>query len=486
MAEGGLTSGQTAAAEAFEQWLKAPYDGSPFVRSGFAGTGKTFLSCHLLALVEQRDWCWTVVAPTHKAVGVLRQQLAWAGLQPTWYPSTIHRLLRLKLKRQGDLERCEETEQTAGSLENLSLVLIDEASMVDSALLEIALRCAHPFKTRLVFVGDPAQLPPVGEPESPVFSMGRSINASLSEVVRHQGPVLQLATGLRSGDLPCRQPPALGLVRDPQGQVAVLPRSQWLEAAQAALKRGAELDNPDHARILCYTNRALEQLVPLARRAIHGEMADQLPVLPGEVLMTRSAVMAPACRAGEEAAEEPDMLLGSNRELVVRDVTPERCDLADFGVGVGDGLTPTVIETLNADVEAGETRLTLRLLPPVGSAGRQNLDGVLRSLRLQAREAGKQQGRSLWRRYFLVRDAFASLGPAAVLTVHRSQGSTFGEVFIAGDVFWPSDDILRRQLVYVAVSRASQAVWLSADNRMASGGAAQERERWSRWLKPAS
>ena len=358
--------------------------------------------------------------------------------------------------------------------------------MVDSALLEIALRCAHPFKTRLVFVGDPAQLPPVGEPESPVFSMGRSVNASLSEVVRHQGPVLQLATGLRSGDLPCRQPPALGLVRDPQGQVAVLPRSQWLEAAQAALKRGAELDNPDHARILCYTNRALEQLVPLARRAIHGEMADQLPVLPGEVLMTRSAVMAPACRAGEEAAEEPDMLLGSNRELVVRDVTPERCDLADFGVGVGDGLTPTVIETLNADVEAGETRLTLRLLPPVGSAGRQSLDGVLRSLRLQAREAGKQQGRSLWRRYFLVRDAFASLGPAAVLTVHRSQGSTFGEVFIAGDVFWPSDDILRRQLVYVAVSRASQAVWLSADNRMASGGAAQERERWSRWLKPAS
>ena len=352
--------------------------------------------------------------------------------------------------------------------------------------LEIALRCAHPFKTRLVFVGDPAQLPPVGEPESPVFSMGRSVNASLSEVVRHQGPVLQLATGLRSGDLPCRQPPALGLVRDPQGQVAVLPRSQWLEAAQAALKRGAELDNPDHARILCYTNRALEQLVPLARRAIHGEMADQLPVLPGEVLMTRSAVMAPACRAGEEAAEEPDMLLGSNRELVVRDVTPERCDLADFGVGVGDGLTPTVIETLNADVEAGETRLTLRLLPPVGSAGRQSLDGVLRSLRLQAREAGKQQGRSLWRRYFLVRDAFASLGPAAVLTVHRSQGSTFGEVFIAGDVFWPSDDILRRQLVYVAVSRASQAVWLSADNRLASGAAAQERERWSRWLKPAS
>jgi exodeoxyribonuclease-5 len=465
LAERLLTPGQQAAAEAFTAWLQAPFNGTPFVLSGYAGTGKTTLCAHLLALVEATGLCWTVVAPTHKAVGVIRQQLALAGLSPTWFPSTIHRLLRLKLKRQGDLERCEETEQTAGSLENLGLVLVDEASMVDSTLLEIALRCAHPFRTRLVFVGDPGQLPPVGEAQSPVFAMGRALAVQLTEVVRHQGPVLQLASGLRDGSLPCVQPPVCGPVRDAHGLVAMAPRQEWLAAAQAALRRAAELDNPDHARILCYTNRVLEQLVPLARRAIHGEMADQLPVLPGEVLITRSAVMAPACRSGEEAAEEPDMVLGSNRELVVRDVTPERCDLADFGVGSGDGCSPAVIDTLTAEVEAGETRLALRLLPPAGSEARRALDAVLQRLRQQAREAGKQEGRGLWRRYFLVRDAFASLGPAAVLTVHRSQGSTFGEVYVAGDVFWPSDLVLRRQLVYVAVSRASQAVWLVADPR---------------------
>ncbi len=478
MAEPGgftLTAGQAAAAEGFAQWLKAPYDGTPFVLSGYAGTGKTTLSRHLLQQVDTLGLCWTVVAPTHKAVGVLRQQLALGGLQPTWFPSTIHRLLRLKLKRQGDVERCEETEQTAAALEHLGLVLVDEASMVDSTLLEIALRCAHPFRTRLVFVGDPAQLPPVGEAKSPVFALTRAASACLTEVVRHQGPVLQLATGLRNGQLPCQPPPPMAPVRTPQGQVVVAARGPWLTAAQAALRRGAELDNPDHARILCYTNRALEQLVPLARRAIHGDMADQLPVLPGEVLITRSAVMAPACRAGEEAAEEPDLLLGSNRELVVRDVTPERCDLAEFGL---TGLPVPVIDTLWAEVEAGDTRLSLRLLPPAGSAAREQLDGVLRQLRQRARDAGKQEGRGLWRRYFLVRDAFASLGPAAVLTVHRSQGSTFGEVFIAGDVFWPSDDTLRRQLVYVAVSRASQAVWLVADSRRGS-----DPERWRRWLQ---
>ena len=452
-------------------------DGTPFVLSGYAGTGKTFLSMRFLAQVEATGLCWTVVAPTHKAVGVLRSYLAGAGLSPTWFPSTIHRLLRLKLKRQRDIERCEETEQTAVALEHLGLVLIDEASMVDSTLLEISLRCAHPFRTRLVFVGDPAQLPPVGEPVSPVFSLGRASRAELRQVVRHQGPVLRLASGLRQGDLPCRRPPPLPPIRNASGQVALLDRREWLEAAQAALRRSAETDNPDLARILCYTNRSLEQLVPIARRALHGEMADQLPVLPGEVLITRAAVMAPACREGEDAAEEPDMLLGSNRELVVRDVIPERCDLADFGVP-----DAPVLDTLTARVEAGDSQLSLRLLPPLGSAARIALEAVLARLRQQAKDAGKQDGKGLWRRFFLVRDAFASLGPAAVLTVHRSQGSTFAEVFVDGDVFWPSDTVLRRQLVYVAVSRASQAVTLQAGPG-AGPSALADQQLWCDWLQ---
>ncbi|MBM5799335.1 MAG: damage-inducible protein [Cyanobacteria bacterium K_DeepCast_35m_m2_023] len=488
----GLTADQQRAEAAFAAWLEAPERGTPFVLSGFAGAGKTFLSMRLLAAAEAAGLCWTVAAPTHKAVGVLRSHLSAAGLRPTWFPATIHRLLRLKLKRQGDLERCEETSQTAAALEHLALVLIDEASMVDSSLLEISLRCAHAFGTRLVFVGDPAQLPPVGEPSSPVFALKRCQRADLQQVVRHQGPVLHLANGIRSGQLPCRRPPPLPPVRSDAGQVACLAPEAWLEQAQTALRRSVELDNPDHARILCYTNRSLERLVPIARRALHGEMADQLPVLPGEVLISRSAVMAPACTAGEEAAEavaeEPDMVLGSNRELVVRDVTPERFDLADLGLGqadLGPGLTVPVIDTLKAAVDAGETQLSLRLLPAVGSDGRRRVDAVLQRLRQQARAAGsagaKQDAKALWRRFFLLRDAFASLGPAAVLTVHRSQGSTFGEVFIDADVFWPDDPVLRQQLVYVAVSRASTAVTVMAAPGNPGGGSGDQAV-WQRWF----
>ncbi|MEB3263691.1 MAG: ATP-dependent helicase [Synechococcus sp.] len=470
-----LTADQHAALEAFAAWLSAPADGSPFVLQGYAGTGKTFLSMRFLSLVEEARLCWTVVAPTHKAVGVLRWHLERAELRPTWYPSTVHRLLRLKLRRERDRERCEETEQTAVALESLDLVLLDEASMVDGALLEILLRCAHPYRTRLVFVGDPAQLPPVGEESSPVFALGRARQAALTAVVRHQGPVLRLATGLRLGTLPCRPPPILPPLAGgtASGGVALLGRRAWLEAAQAALRRSAETDDPDRVRLLCYTNQTLERLVPMARRALHGDLADQLPVLPGEVLLTRTAVMAPACRQGEEEAEEPDLVLGSNRELLVHDVQPERCDLREFGVAEAP-----LIDTLTATVAAGESRLQLRLLPPIASAARASLEALLQRLRQEARDAGREGGRSLWRRFFLVRDAFASLGPAAVLTVHRSQGSTFGEVFVHADVFWPQDERLRRQLVYVAVSRASRAVTL-----LAAPGSAAEQELWRGWLE---
>ena len=251
-------------------------------------------------------------------------------------------------------------------------------------------------------------------------------------------------------------------------------QKDWLQEARRALREASVQDNPDAARILCYTNRTLDRLVPHARRAIHGEMADQMPVLPGEVLISRTAVMAPASRDGEETGEEPDMVLGSNREVTVRDVKPESCDLVDFGLSAADGPVP-VIETLSASVSAGELELTLRLQPPVGSEARQLLDAVMQRLRQQARDAGKKDGRSIWRRFFLIRDAFASLGPAAVLTVHRSQGSSFGDVFVAPDVF-RADPSIRQQLCYVAVSRARTGVWLIGADASATVQAAWRRE----------
>jgi len=459
-----LTKDQEKSLELFCEWLEAPYCFKPFVMKGFAGSGKTYLSMKLLKKVDELGLCWTVVAPTHKAVGVLREGLKSESIQPTWFPSTIHRLLRLQLKRQADVEVCEKTDQTDSSLENLGLVLIDEASMIDSKLLEITLECARCNSTRLVFVGDPAQLPPVGESSSSVFLMKRAVNTELKEVVRHQGPVLKLAKIIRDGQFPCKQPPIQPIIKSKKGDVGILDRSSWLEKAKSALSLSSLEDDHDRARILCYTNRIVDNLVPHARRAIHGDMADQYQVLPGEVLISRKAVMVNASLKDDELGEEPDILISSNREMVVEDVIPNSFDLASLKIYKDFENSLPVIETLVAKVRCDQKEFSLRLIPQIGTKSRSDLDLALNKLSNQARERGKNNSSSIWKLFFFIRDSFAYLGPASVLTIHRSQGSTFGEVFITSDVFWPKDLEFRRRLVYVAVSRASKGVWIVGDN----------------------
>ena len=120
------------------------------------------------------------------------------------------------------------------------------------------------------------------------------------------------------GQIPCMQPPIVQVVNSKKGNVGILDRTSWLERAKSALRLSSLEDDHDRARILCYTNRIVDNLVPHARRAIHGEMADQYQVLPGEVLISRKAVMANASLNEDELGEEPDILISSNREMVRR------------------------------------------------------------------------------------------------------------------------------------------------------------------------
>ncbi len=473
-----LSSDQKKALDIFSNWLNKEEVDKPFLLSGFAGSGKTFLSRKFLQVVEYKKICWTIAAPTHKAVDVLRKSIDDEGLRATWYPSTVHRLLRLRLKRRGDLEVCEKTAQTDKSLEQLGLVLIDEASMVDSNLLELIITSAHIYKTRLVFVGDPAQLPPVGEDKSPVFLLERAEKAHLNEVVRHQGPVLKLANIIREKQFHLEPPPCFSVKESSKGVIGALERQAWLDKAKYALKSSAERNKPDGARILCYTNRSIETLVPHARRAIYGNLADQMSVIPGEILISRRAVMTLASLKETEVEEEPGLLFGSNTEVVVNDVNSESFNLSEFSLEDQNSLAFQEIETLVAKISLRDMEYSIRLIPDKGSQSRFALDRLMQQLLSKAKSLPKTEARRIWKIFFTIRDSFASLGPASVLTVHRSQGSTFESVFVANDIFSANDFSIRRQLAYVAVTRARREVWLRGERALHS-----QRNSWIEKLR---
>ncbi len=259
-------------------------------------------------------------------------------------------------------------------------------------------------------------------------------------------------------------PPCFSVIKSHECLIGSLDQKSWLEKAKAAIKLASDTRNPDAARILCYTNRYLDRLVPHARRAVHGDLADQMPVLPGEILISRRAIMTFASLSQNDQFDKNGILFGSNTELVVNEVKNEIFDWSEIDLDPKDELNLPEVNSLVAKVRVGKVESLIRLMPSIGSNSRLLLDDLMNYLCTKAKRLTKKEARGVWKNFFKIRDSFASVGPASVLTVHRSQGSTFQEVFVAADVFSSEDLFLRKQLAYVAVSRASKSVWLAGNN----------------------
>ena len=133
-----------------QQAVQAVLERQLVLLEGGPGTGKTST---VLAMVEavghqQPDCRIQLAAPTGKAAARLKAAIAPLALPCT----TLHRLLESRGERFGRNRRHPLP---------LDLVVVDEVSMVDLALMQALLE-ALPSESRLVLVGDSGQLPPIG------------------------------------------------------------------------------------------------------------------------------------------------------------------------------------------------------------------------------------------------------------------------------------------------------------------------------------
>lgn len=108
---------------------------------GAAGTGKTTTLKSAITKLEDAGKKYLLLAPTGKAALRMR-----AATQRN--ANTIHKILYAKNADQ--------------SFANVSVVLVDEASMVDTELMGELSKKLLLFNCRIALVGDPNQLPPVG------------------------------------------------------------------------------------------------------------------------------------------------------------------------------------------------------------------------------------------------------------------------------------------------------------------------------------
>lgn len=151
-----------------------------FILGGYAGTGKTTILYHIHQILRTSGKRVAVVAPTGKAAEVLRNK----GLPSA---TTIHQRIYKKVSDSPlTFARREKHEIEA------DVIICDESSMVNTEIKRDLERLNIP----ILYVGDPFQLPPVGEDPKILTNC----NFTLTEVHRQalDNPIISLATYLRS------------------------------------------------------------------------------------------------------------------------------------------------------------------------------------------------------------------------------------------------------------------------------------------------
>jgi ATP-dependent exoDNAse (exonuclease V) alpha subunit len=199
------TEGQRRLFHAFSRFALSDKARCALLLRGYAGTGKTTCVGVLVQVIEQLGLKYVLLAPTGRAARVLANYSNRSA-------STIHRhIYYAKQTRAGEGI----FELKANELSN-TIFMVDEASMIGHAsgepfndLLDDLI--SHVYSgdnCKLLLIGDAAQLPPVGSPESPALQLSHLKNnyylniaeVELNEVIRQQegSGILQNATQIRN------------------------------------------------------------------------------------------------------------------------------------------------------------------------------------------------------------------------------------------------------------------------------------------------
>lgn len=411
-----LSPSQQKAVDQFRAFLMDPAQ-SEMVISGFAGSGKSFLVKYLrdvtaaqlkvmTALNKEDNLSIKYTATTNKAASVLQSFLH----EPV---STIHHLLGLKVEnnfRNGKtlLKSTNRTQELGRTL-----IFVDEASMVDTDLLGWIRICKTRGKTKVVFIGDRYQLAPVSTGYSAVFRYPTNI-VHLVEIQRQAAgsPIIQTSQLYRSlldNGLPScwpalqHQAPAINLVTG----------SQFQQLVDNKFSRKHE---PNDLKILAWTNDRVIAYNKHVRRLYTSDPN----FIRGETVVTNNPIMS-----------DSHIIYGTDTPVKITDVIPNTTD----------GVSGFILE-INQGVRA--------FMPADWAVARKRMKHYAKN--------------KDWSNYFTIKDRWLDLRPLHAQTVHKAQGSTYKEVFIdmtdiGKNKKW--QEVAR--LMYVAISRASEAVYLYGD-----------------------
>ena len=444
------TPEQTHALDVFAQFMTDRSDQVVMILRGSAGTGKTTLASAIVKAMVALKQKLLLLAPTGRAAKVFSLNAGHAAY-------TIHRRI-YRQKSAGDLSSFNLND----NLNRDTLFIVDEASMIanlglgetafgSGCLLDDLMQFVYSGQCcRLLLIGDKAQLPPVGEEESPALMAAalrgygmRVYETDLNQVLRQnqESGILWNATQIRqmiTHDSMTQLPKIrfTGFT-----DIRMVPGSELIDALSTSYSRmGTDetiVITRSNKRANIYNQGIRNQVLDCEDELCRG---DQLMIVKNNYFWTDGSKEIPFLANGDIAVVQRVRHVHELYGFRFAEVTMQFPDYDDFE------LTATVcLDTLTSEAPA----LTREQQEQLFNAVMEDYADIT----VMAERIKKLKGD---RYYNALQVKFAY-----AVTCHKAQGGQWAHVYL--DQGYMTDDMLTPDYIhwlYTAFTRATEQLYL--------------------------
>jgi len=463
-----LNEDQKSAFDSLVDFITDLNDDSIYVLKGWAGTGKTYtislLVRYVLEVVQPtRLWYKVgVTGPTNKSVRVIRKATGISSSRVQF--QTVHKILGLAEKITSDGQQIFVNEgDFKPQIRTLKLLIVDEVSMLNDDLFEELLK--YRDKTKIIFMGDPAQIPPVGRPDCIPFRDElldgyRIKTLNLKQIMRQKegNPIIESSVKIRknisnsnSGISPSNKINQIGEGIEFINLNSPESRSSFRTILEKYYKTDIFSKDSEYCKVIGWRNKTISSMNDLVRKVIYGDEALSSKILVGEKLIANSPIL-----------EKDTIIFNTNDEFSVESFEVESEDLR-FKVSdhPDDDPYPITLKHYEAlvsylDEDDDLVRRTIRILHEDSEQEFKKLANVLK-----LRAINKKGKDKSWLVYYNFLRRYADVNFSYSISAHKSQGSTYNTVFLLEDdidVNWNIAE--RNRIKYTAYTRASKKLYV--------------------------
>ena len=463
-----LNEDQKSAFNSLVDFIKDLNDDSIYVLKGWAGTGKTYtislLVRYVLEVIQPtRLWYKVgVTGPTNKSVRVIRKATGISSSRVQF--QTVHKILGLSEKITSDGQQIfVNSGDYKPQIRMLKLLIVDEVSMLNDDLFEELLK--YRDKTKIIFMGDPAQIPPVGRQDCIPFRdellAGYRIKTlDLKQIMRQKegNPIIESSVKIRknitssnSGISTSNKLNQIGEGIEFVNLNSTESRSSFRAILEKYYKTDKFNSDSEYCKMIGWRNKTVSSMNDLVRKVIYGEEALSSKILIGEKLIANSPIM-----------EKDTILFNTNDEFSVVSFETDSVDLR-FKISDHPDDDPYPITLKYYDTKVSyldeEDEMCHKIIQILHEDSENDFKKLANILRVRAiNKKGKDKS---WLVYYNFLRRYADVIYAYSITAHKAQGSTYDTVFLLEDDIDMNYNIIERNRIkYTSYTRSSRKLYV--------------------------